>query len=192
MSSTSSSGPPQHSHVRSFPVDDARSSYVKAGVEYWRSLCADKRFPARAELTLRGMALFLPYSVILNVIGDGADYEFKYVGDAQRQAFGKQFKGLLVTQIEATAPKLGAVLLRAYEHARSSGMPFIVRDRLDRETSDATAQFYETAFLPLGTSGHSVDHLLIVGVQIPEPFWQVSEDQLTMLADGVRPVIARV
>src|SRR6202789_2419961 len=118
MSSTSSSGTPQNSGARLFPVDDAKSSYVKAGVEYWRSLCAERRFPARVDLTLRGMATFLPHTVILTVIDDGADYEFRYVGDAQRQAFGTHFKGLRITQIEAAAPKLGAVLRLAYEQVR--------------------------------------------------------------------------
>jgi hypothetical protein len=191
MSPSSSSSPQLHSDVRLFLVDDSKNSYVKAGVEYWRSLCAEKQFPARVDLTLRGMAPFLPHVVILSVIDDGADYEFRYVGDAQRQAFGTHFKGLRITQIEAAVPKLGAILRLAYEQVRSLGMPFGVRGPVDHETSSAKPQFHETAFLPLGISEAAVDHILVVGVQIPEPFWQISSGQLATLADGIRPATAQ-
>jgi hypothetical protein len=100
-------------------------------------------------------------------------------------------KGLRITQIEAAAPKLGAVLRLAYEQVRSSGLPFGVRGRVDHQTSTAKPQFHETAFLPLGVSESAVDHLLIVGVQIPEPFWQISSGQLATLADGIRPAAAQ-
>jgi hypothetical protein len=164
------------------PVEDARSPFVKAGVEYWATVKAARRFPARAELTLRGMAPFLPYSVIVGVIDDGADFEYRYVGDAQRQAFRSYFKGLRITQIEAAAPELGALLRGVYEQVRSSAIPFLVRGRLDQEDDDARFRYHETAFLPLGVGDGAVDHLLVVGVQVPDPFWQFTDEKLVTLA----------
>jgi hypothetical protein len=167
--------------------EDARNPFVRMGVVYWRSLCGQRKFPARDQLTLRGMAPFMPYSVIIAVIDGGADYEFRYVGEAQRQAFKTYFKGMRVTQIEAAAPELGGVLRSVYEIVRFSGAPFAVRGRVDHEPPGSKFLYHETAFLPLGESDDAVDHLLIAGVQIPEPFWNIPEEKLVGLVEQVRP-----
>ncbi len=110
-------------------IEEAKSPSVKIGAKYWRSLCGQRRFPGRADLTLRGMAAILPYSVIIGVVDNGADYEYKYVGDAQRQAYKTYFKGMRLSQIAVVAPELGDVLRGAYELLRSTGTPFLLRGR---------------------------------------------------------------
>lgn len=167
-------------------IDDAKNPHVRKGADYWRSLCGQRRFPARSDLTLRGMAAVLSHTVILRVIDDGADYEYRYVGDAQRQAYRVPFRGIRVTQIEAALPHLGAVLRYVYEQARSTGVPFAVRGKVNHEPPRARFLYHETVFLPLGASDAAVDHLLIVGVQVAEPFWAISTDKLTSLADQLR------
>jgi hypothetical protein len=103
------------------PLDNAVNPYVKKAIAYWRSLCGGRRFPARADMTLRGLAAILPYAVIIGVIDGGADFEFRYVGEAQREAFNTSFKGLRVSQIEAAVPELGTLLRGVYEQARATG-----------------------------------------------------------------------
>lgn len=134
-------------------------------------------------MTLRGMAAILPYVVIIGVIDDGADYEYRLVGDAQRQAFKTYFKGMRVTQIEAVVPDLGMVLREAYEKVRSAGAPLFLRGRTDHEPPGSQFLYHETAFLPLGATDTAVDHLLIVGVQIPTPFWEIPTEKLSGLAE---------
>lgn len=165
-------------------IGDARSPFVKKGVDYWQALRGQRRFPARGDLALRGMAPFLPHVVIIGVIDGGADYEYRYVGEAERQAFKTYFKGIRLTQIEAHAPEFGRILRSAYEQVRSVGLPFIVRGRSDLENSQSS--YHESAFLPLGTNEEAVDHLLIVGVQVPEPFWELPADKLQTLVDLAR------
>jgi hypothetical protein len=155
-------------------------------VAYWRSLCGQRRFPARAELTLRGIAPILPHSVIVEVIDQGTDYEYRYVGDIQREAFKTYFKGIRVTQIEAAAPRLGGVLRAAYEAVRSTGEPFIARGQIDHDLPGGIFFYHETVFLSLGANDEAVDHLLIVGVQVPEPFWDIPLDKLNALRDAIR------
>jgi hypothetical protein len=164
-------------------VEEAQNAIVKGAIAYWRSLCGERRFPEHRELTLRGMATFLRFSVIVDVIDDGADYRYRYVGDAERQAFKVYFKGITLSQVEAHAPAFGRVLRTAYEHLRSSGVPFVVKGRAGHATSDSALPHHETAFLPLGSS--SVQQLLIVGVQIPKPFLDLSETKLKMFSDLV-------
>jgi hypothetical protein len=180
---------PIHQHandVQIHSIDDAKAPCVQEGVAYWRSLRGQRRFPARADLTLRGMAPILPHSVIVEVIDRGADYEYRYVGDIQRQAFKTYFKGIRVTQIEAAAPRLGGVLRAAYESVRSTREPFIARGQIDHDLPSGIFLFHETAFLPLGANDETVDHLLIVGVQVPEPFWDIPSDKLKTLRDAIR------
>lgn len=181
MSQTPLSARQRADGVTMAPIGDARSPFVKKGVDYWQSLCGQRRFPARSDLTLRGMAPFLPHVVIIGVIDGGADYDYRYVGEAEREAFKSYFKGIRLTQIEAHAPEFGAILRSAYQQVRSAGLPFIVRGRSDLEKS-----YRETAFLPLGAGEEAVDHLLIVGVQVPEPFWELPADKLQTLVDLAR------
>ncbi|GEM_PF-846505 len=166
--------------------EQATDPYVKMGVEYWCSVRGARRFPARADLTLRGMAAVLPYAVIVSVIDGGADYEFRYVGEQQRQAFHTSFKGMRVSQIEAAAPALGAILRGAYEQVRASGTPYVARGAVDHGVPGANPLFHESVFLPLSASDNAVDHLLIVGVQVPEPFWDIAADELTILTEKTR------
>ena len=115
------------------------------------------------------MAAILANCIIVEVIDHGPDYEYRYVGEAQREAFKTYFKGIRVTQVEAAAPRLGAILRAVYDRARSTGMPFIVRGPIDHDLPGDVFLYHETAFLPLGMRDNDVDHLLIVGVQMPEP-----------------------
>jgi hypothetical protein len=162
-------------------LKNARSPFVKNGIAYWQSLCGVTRFPARTELALRGMAPFLPLTVIVGVVGGGADYEYRYVGEAQRLAFGAYFKGMRVTQIEASIPPLGALLRGVYEMVRSTGTPMLIQGEVAHEAEGSLFRYHETVFLPLGAGGCAVDHLLIVGVQVPKPFWDVPEEKLKVL-----------
>jgi len=114
------------------------------------------------------MAAVLPFTLIVAVIDGGADYEFRYVGDAERQAFKRNFKGMRVTDVEKEVPSFGNILHVTYDKVRASGEPFVVRGLVDHEPSDKWMPYHETAFLPLG-SADVVDHILIVGVSVPRP-----------------------
>jgi len=163
-------------------IDEAGNPLVKRSIVYWRSLKGERRYPAREALTLRGMAAFLRYTIIVHVLDRAADYEFTYVGDAQREAFQSYFKGLRVSQLQAAAPEFGSVLRGVYDVIRADGTPFIVRGRTGTEPVDSKSAYFESAFLPLGASDSAVDHILVVGVRIPEPFWNLSEDDRKTLA----------
>ena len=172
-------------------VEQATDPHVKIGVDYWRSLCGGRRFPARADLTLRGMAAFLAYTVIVNVIEGGADYEYRFAGDAQNRTFKIPLKGIRISQIEAALPQLGATLRGVYDRARSPAAPFVMRGRLPSESFDSDPRYHETAFLPLGESDAAVDHLLLVGVNVPKPFWDIPDHRIGVIATqlAVQPIV---
>lgn len=163
-------------------IDEAGNPLVKRSILYWRSVKGERRFPPRDALTLRGMAAFLRYSIIVHFLDRAADYEFTYVGEAQREAFQSYFKGLRVSQLQAAAPEFGNVLRGVYDTIRAERTPFVVRGRTGNEPADSKSAYYESALLPLGASDAAVDHILVVGVRVPEPFWKLSEGDRSALA----------
>jgi len=136
------------------------------------------------------MARFLPHVIIIRVDDEGADYEYRYVGEAQRQAYGIPIKGIRLSQIEAAAPQLGVLLRCVYERVRSTAKTLVVRGRALGGSVDEKPRFQETAWMPLGESDGCVDHLLMIGVQVPRPYWETSADTLELLADQGRESIS--
>ncbi len=152
-----------------YSIDDVEHPIVKSAVSYWQSVKAQRRFPARADLTLRGMAGFLPYTLIVAVVENGADYEYRFVGDVERQAFKRDFKGMRVSQIEKIAPKFGEIIRAAYDKVTSTGLPFAVRGLADHVRTKEYIPHHETVFLPLGAADALVDHFLAIGVTVKRP-----------------------
>jgi len=146
----------------------AENAIVKSAIAYWHSIKEERRFPARSDLTLRGMATVLPYTLIVAVIDNGADYEYRYVGDAERQAFKRDFKGARLSSIETQMPAFGRILRHTYNKVRTEGLPFVIRGLVDHP-HESLLPYHETAFLPLGVSDDAVDFILIVGVSVPAP-----------------------
>ena len=166
-----------------YSIDEVEHPIVRSAASYWQSVRAQRRFPARADLTLRGMASWLPYTLIVAVIENGADYEFRFVGDAERQAFKRDFKGMRISQVEKIAPAFGETIRATYNKVSSIGLPFAARGLVDHVTTDDYVPSHETVFLPLGTTDSLVDHLLIVGVTIERA-------RSHQLAESARPGVA--
>lgn len=186
MSDAVLSVPPHADGAAALLREKIGNPLVRQSIDYWLALCGPHRFPARDALTLRGMAPFLQLTVIVAVIDGGADYEYRYVGEAQRQAFRTYFKGMRVSQIEAASPELGALLRGVYDQVRSTGTPKLLQGRVDQEFVGTGFRYHETILLPLG-AGDAVDHMLAVGVQVPTPFWEFSDEKLKSLADQISP-----
>ncbi len=140
---------------------------VKLGHDYWNGLRGTRRFPARTDITPRGMLAFLRNVVLLKVIDDGADYEYRVAGDAHVAAIGVSFQGLFLSHIEAVAPEYGRMSRMTYARICAGAEPYCVRGWMGRDFPDARFAHHESVFLPLGVSGAEVDHLLIVSGYVP-------------------------
>src|ERR1700721_3489156 len=112
---------------------------------------------------------FLRYTLIVAVIENGTDYEYRFVGDAARQAFNRDFKGMRVSQVEKIVPKLGQVIRATYDRVASTGLPFAVRGLADHVRTNDYVPHHESAFLPLGATDEFVDHFLAVAVNVERP-----------------------
>src|SRR5690349_12425124 len=84
----------------------------------WQSLKDGARLPRRPD---EGLALVGDNSLLVGVIGDGQDYEYRRVGQALVLGFGIDFSGQRLSEIEANPPRFGIGLRMLYDMVRSSG-----------------------------------------------------------------------
>jgi hypothetical protein len=105
-------------------------------VNYWRVLRADRNFPPRSRLMPREMAGILRNIVVVRIVDDGKDYEFRVVGDAHVQGYGIDFSKLRSSDIERMAPEHGATMRALYEHIRNSRQTLAFRGWVGREVKD--------------------------------------------------------
>ena len=157
---------PDQTAAHTVTLDELDSPVLRLAADYWRSLCIGRRFPARADLHPRDMAGFLRDMFLVRIIDDGADYEYRIVGDAQAQAYAVPLQGRRISEISVTAPWFRHVATTVYEHVRQSGELLILRGRVGREFPEAKFVYHESVFLPLGAKDDIVDHLLIVSTNV--------------------------
>lgn len=158
---------PKTSSVYVISREELEDPLVIQGAEYWSSLRRGRRFPAREDVSPRGMADFLRNVVLIKVIGGGDDYEYRIAGDAHVEAQGAPFKGIRLRQVEAVSPAYGRLTRATYEHVRTTAEPYALRGWVGKDFPKSRFVYYESIFLPLGPSDSVVDHLLVVGVYSP-------------------------
>jgi hypothetical protein len=130
-------------------------------LHHWKKLKGDRRFPARDDINPRDMAAFLRHIVMIRVLDNGADYEYRIVGDAHVQAQGINFAGHKLSGIEAITPDYDTYTRATYGYVCTTGEPFAMRGWVGRDVPQSAFSYYETLFLPLGRD-NTVDHLLVV------------------------------
>ena len=57
---------------------------------YWQEIRGDARFPQRDAMVPESIVALWPYILMVDVIGDGADYFFRLVGQRLVDAYGEQ------------------------------------------------------------------------------------------------------
>ena len=171
MSNAISSEPlraPDKSSVQILSLDELESSPVRVGVNYWRGLRAERKFPARSQLMPRDLSGILRNIVLLRVLDGGRDYQYRIVGDAHVHNYGVNFKNMLSSDIEREAPEHGRLMRTVYEHVRNAQAPLAVRGWIRREILNARFVYHESAFLPFGEDETAVDHILVVSFYVPK------------------------
>jgi hypothetical protein len=127
----------------------------------WQSLKDGARFPPRPDEVL---ALVDDNCLLVGVIGDGQDYEYRRVGQALVAGFGMDFSGQRLSEIEANTPRFGIGLRMLYEMVRSGGEVLCYRGWAGLDMPGAQFLYYETAVLPFGNT--LVDHILVVSMLV--------------------------
>ena len=129
----------------------------------WQALRGAERFPRQPD---KVQALVGDNTLLVRVIGDGQDYEYRRVGPALVAGFGMDFSGQRLSEIEANTPRFGIGLRMLYEMVRSSGEVLCYRGWAGLDMPGAQFLYYETAVLPFGTDRDKVDHILVVSALV--------------------------
>ena len=148
-------------------IDALEAVPVLSGVAHWRKLCAGRRFPDKADIEPRELSFLLGNVILVKVLDDGADYEYRIVGEALVPGFSGNFAGRRLSHIVAETPKFGLALRMLYEMVRTSGNPLGYRGWVGQDMKGAEFSYHENALLPFGSEPDEVDHLLIVSVIVP-------------------------
>ena len=140
-------------------LSDISHPVVDSVFRIWSQQKIGKLFPSRATMTPKRMAPFLTNVVLIGVIDQGADYEFRVVGDAIRVAFALNLSGMRIADLNKLETGFGDVIQRVCRFVFRTGVPLAVQGTLMRAEFDADQQ--QGIFLPLGV-GADVDHILYV------------------------------
>ena len=179
---------PAPSSAEVVALNDLKSKLLVLALQYWNDLRGTRPFPAREEITPRGMAPFLHNVVLVRVIDGGVDYEYRIAGEAFVNAFGMNFKGMLLSQVQISDPDYGHATHAVYECVRNIGQPFALRGTVGSPTARFSA--YETIFFPLGKDG-VVDHLLCASVYTSRPAGLTRMPLDSMLPLGLAALAAK-
>jgi len=157
---------PAFSSGRILALDEVESEVVRGVADHWRSLCGGRRFPARDALVPRALKRLVRHVMLLRVLDDGADYEFRIVGDMQVQAYGASFFGMKLSDVARKHPKFAEGSKIFYDGVRMGRDPFGYRGWIGRDMPDTKFSYHEIALFPLGPADDRVDHILVAGVYV--------------------------
>lgn len=139
------------------------------GLAYWRSLLNGRRFPVRSDITLLGLKSVMRNTILMRVIGECEDYEYRYVGDAHIVAHGNKIQGKRWSELDTGSGLFSRQRRQFYDEVVRSGQPVLVAGYVARHFFDVSKMpdisfvFAKTLCLPLGRDDE-VDHLLTVTV----------------------------
>jgi hypothetical protein len=161
-------GLPSNAHrkrtSRFVPISEVDSSVLIDGITLWHSLCGERRYPRRGDVTPRALKTLLRNTLLVRVVEDGKDYEYRIVGDAYVMAHGVSFQSKRWSQIAAQTPGYHAFVKPIYDRVVQEGEPIATRGWIERGGGSTGHIYCEYVFLPLGDE--AVDHILVFAVYI--------------------------
>lgn len=148
----------------------ARNAIIRAGYELWEQARASsgRPLPGREHLDAAGLGSFLPHTVLIDVVREGAHCRFRYgpIGDDVAEIFARSVTGRFIEHIghlhvfDQIYRRFSAVVdekaLVYGVFAAPKASPF---------------KYYEHLTLPLAADGHTVDTLFGIrcGLPLSEP-----------------------
>lgn len=151
------------------PLTDIKFPVLSEGLAYWRSLCRGRKFPVRSDVTLRGLNAMMRNAILIRVIGDGEDYEYRFVGEAHVEAHGRWVQGKRWSELDIGSGVFSRQRKRFYDEVVASGEPLLIDGYVAQhffEADDMGNRAFihgSTLCLPLGRD-ETVDHMLTITV----------------------------
>jgi hypothetical protein len=144
-------------------TSDIQSAQLRKAFDLWSKLRGPRPFPTRSEISPRDLADFLRNIVLVRVLDQGNEFQFRIVGDAIVLAQGQSFQGLTTAEIETRLPGYGKMVKRAYQRVYTDREPLLLRGWFEHPSTQRSF-LHETLGLPLGPDAETIDHILVVAV----------------------------
>lgn len=138
---------------------DPKSPLLRQFLTTWRTKGASRRFPSRTELRPRDFPRLLPFATLARRVPESRDFEFRVIGEAVIEAYGENFTGRRLSEIEFA---VCSIMREAYGAVAHSGEPVLLEGWFERFNRDAFSR--EVLMVPLGQRDSAVDHILSAGV----------------------------
>ena len=151
---------------RRIPLDEIESPLVREFAALWADKRGERRFPPREALNPRNMVRFLRNVTLYRVAPDGADFEYRVMGDAAVQAWGRSFIGCNTQELNRIRAGMGDVIQRICSSIARRCEPLVLRGELSKGGFEHIDQ--ESLFLPLGPDDATVDHVLSISWYAPK------------------------
>jgi hypothetical protein len=153
---------------RKIPVHQISSSQLRDALDLWTRLKGERLFPSRETLKPRDMARYLRNVTLFAVSAANEDFEYKVMGDAVVQAWGRSFCGMKRCDLNRLQPGMGEVIWNVCHSIVRRRQPLVLRGRLWRDERNITQQ--ESIFLPFGPDDLTVAFVLSVSSFERQPF----------------------
>lgn len=148
-------------------IDSTESPLLRQAVSIWNDKRGAKAFPTREQMRPQHMKAFLRNVSLFRVRDGGADFEWRVMGDAAVQAYGRSYQGMNTADLNALQTGMGDVIKRVCGTVVRERSPLAFRGRLLRGKDSALYQ--ETVMLPLGPDESTVEAILVIGTYTPQP-----------------------
>jgi hypothetical protein len=148
-------------------LSEIRDPIVRQGLDYWLSRKGTRSYPARSDIAPRDISALLRHVVLLRLIKNGLDFEYRVMGDAHASALGFSMQGQRVSDVDKFSPGYGQVLLRLYRRAVRKRHVFAFRGWMERGQENRKYIYSESVFMPLGPDENTIDHVFNIGVYVP-------------------------
>lgn len=137
---------------------------IDEAYRYWISQRHGRKFPARSDVSPRGLKNLLRYTALIAVIDGGADYEYRIVGDACVLAHGYTPQGMRWSALDTHDSVFASQVRKIYDSTVNAGQPYAAQGYIARQLF-APVSWNDLVHctllcLPLGARDAAVDYLI--------------------------------
>lgn len=150
---------PERTIFTEVPLADLHETAVRLGATQWLQLRGGRTFPSREEFDIRDVGLALTNISLIQVIGGGADFLIRIVGDEVRRAYPVRLNGRLLSELYAELPKTVPRWRAAFRKVVETGVPLAMHIQVGSDIPEVRYSYAEAVCLPLGTADR-VEYLM--------------------------------
>jgi hypothetical protein len=142
------------------PLSELRTQEMTEVLAIWHAHRRDREMPSRDDIVPRAMGRYLRNVTLVRLLELEQDYEFRVVGDAHVEAYGRRIQGRRVNELILETPAFAKLIKASFDLAVMSRAPIAYRVVFAQDDDDARFSRLETLYAPLANASGYVDYIL--------------------------------